>query len=359
MPPINPNMPLLDLSTWSPFRIDALGLVTLIGAEEVSKSIGRLVTSRYTKFLPVLGAYLIAGNQFMTSFPGYTIYNVSDSITTTCVSGWLTRWLNAQDLNSMSLSVFEWTCFQERRNRPWQNVSAGVIGLITMGGLFVIAILSSDGFGIANATAMAFSVLVRWYLVRENMEGLDQAVFKVCRGPSTHYFDERVKLLITLANGKLVTFYAPRGLVVAGFTKKPIPPHDRLYRFMRGVGWLNFGIHIIALGQSYLVSQIYTVVLLVLSTWATIQGLGCDEEEVANRLTAIATKVDTSPSPPDRRLCAYVALEPTDSEEESLAEWGLLPRKANTKWWLEYREAKAKWSEERRKIYAISSQSQD
>ncbi|KAA8567076.1 hypothetical protein EYC84_010149 [Monilinia fructicola] len=324
MPPINPNMPLLDLSTWSPFRIDALGLVTLIGAEEVSKSIGRLVTSRYTKFLPVLGAYLIAGNQFTTSFPGYTIYNVSDSITTTCVSGWLTRWLNAQDLNSMSLSVFEWTCFQKRRNRPWQNVSAGIIGIITMGGLLVIAILSSDGFGIANATAMAISVLVRWYLVRENMEGLDRAVLKVCRGPSTDYFDERVKLLITLANGKLVTFYAPR-----------------------------------ALGQSYLVSQIYTVVLLVLSTWATIHGLGCDEEEVANHLTATATKIDTSSSPPDRRLCAYVALEPTDSEEESLAEWGLLPRKANTKWWLEYSEAKAKWSEERKRIYAISCQSQD
>ncbi|RAL58226.1 hypothetical protein DID88_002275 [Monilinia fructigena] len=300
MPPINPKMPLLDLSTWSPFRIDALGLVTLIGAEEVSKSIGRLVTSRYTKFLPVLGAYLIAGNQFTTSFPGYTIYNVSDSITTTCVSGWLTRWLNAQDFEL-------------------HEPISGVIGLITMGGLLVIAILSSDGFGIANATAMAISVLVRWYLVRENMEGLDQAVLKVCRGPSTDYFGERVKLLITLANGKLVTFYAPR---------------------------------------SYLVSQIYTVVLLVLSTCATIQGLGCDEEEVANHLTAILTKIGTSPSQPDRRLCAYVALEPTDSEEESLAEWGLLPRKANTKWWLEYSEAKAKWSEERKKIYAISCQSQ-
>ncbi|KAI9644818.1 hypothetical protein NHQ30_006845 [Ciborinia camelliae] len=324
-------MPLLDLSTWAPFRIDALGLVTLIGAKEVSKSIGRLVTSRFTKFLPVLGAYLIAGNQFTTMSSGYTIYNVSDSITTTCVSGWLTRWLNAQDLNTMSLSVFEWTYLQSKRNRPWRNVLAGIIGLFTMGGLLVIAILSRDGFGIANATAMAISVLVRWYMVRENMEGLDQAVLKACKGPSADYFDERVKLFITLANGKLVTFYAPRGLVVAGFTRGPTTPQNRAYKLMRGVGWLTFGVHIIALGQSYLTSQIYTVVLLVLSTWATIHGFGCNEEEVANHLRATATKIDTSPPPPDRRLYAYVALEPTDIEEESLAEWGLLPRKANTK----------------------------
>lgn len=41
--------------------------------------------------------------------------------------------------------------------------------------------------------------------------------------------------------------------------------------------------------------------------------------------------MNTSQPLPDRLLCAYVALEPTDTEEESLAELGLLPRKANTK----------------------------
>lgn len=56
------SMPLRSLMYWSPFRLDALGLVTLIGAEEVNQAIGRLVDSKYTTFLPLLGQYLISGN---------------------------------------------------------------------------------------------------------------------------------------------------------------------------------------------------------------------------------------------------------------------------------------------------------
>jgi hypothetical protein len=41
-------MPLEYLSKWAPFRIDALGLVTLIGADDVNRVVGRLVQSRYT-----------------------------------------------------------------------------------------------------------------------------------------------------------------------------------------------------------------------------------------------------------------------------------------------------------------------
>jgi hypothetical protein len=91
-------MPLSYLNSWAPFRIDALGLVTLIGAEGVNKSVGRLLQSRYTKFLPLLGAYLIAGDQFTAMASGFNLYNVSNTITTTSLSAWLTRWMNSQDL---------------------------------------------------------------------------------------------------------------------------------------------------------------------------------------------------------------------------------------------------------------------
>ncbi|APA14781.1 hypothetical protein sscle_13g095510 [Sclerotinia sclerotiorum 1980 UF-70] len=62
------------------------------------------------------------------------------------------------------------------------------------------------------------------------MEGLDQAVLKACTGPSSDYFDGRVKLLITLANDKLANFYAPWGVVVASFTRDRIPPHTELHK---------------------------------------------------------------------------------------------------------------------------------
>ena len=41
--------------SWRQFPLDALGLVTLIGAEEVNQAVGKLVSSRYTTILPLLG----------------------------------------------------------------------------------------------------------------------------------------------------------------------------------------------------------------------------------------------------------------------------------------------------------------
>ena len=81
MAPISATMPLHGLIKWSPFRLDALGLVTLIGADEVNQAVGRLVYSRYTTFLPLLGQYLISGNQFTTAVPGFTLYNLTDATT--------------------------------------------------------------------------------------------------------------------------------------------------------------------------------------------------------------------------------------------------------------------------------------
>jgi len=88
-------MPLHRLMGWRPFRLDALDLVTLIGAEEGNCAVGRLVSSRYTTFLPLLGQYLISGNQFTTSVPGVTLYNLTDSFTATSLSGGLSRWLKS------------------------------------------------------------------------------------------------------------------------------------------------------------------------------------------------------------------------------------------------------------------------
>lgn len=43
--------PLRKLHHWRPFRIDALGLVTLLGAEEVDLGIGTLQKRRFTEWV--------------------------------------------------------------------------------------------------------------------------------------------------------------------------------------------------------------------------------------------------------------------------------------------------------------------
>ena len=96
-------MPLQDIKSWSEkstFSIDALGLVTLLGAEEVNQSVGHLQRRRYTEYLPLLAAFVIAGNRFTAEQPGFVIYNLTDGITSTELKGWFTRWLMSQNVNN-------------------------------------------------------------------------------------------------------------------------------------------------------------------------------------------------------------------------------------------------------------------
>jgi len=330
-----PKMPLHSLLDFSPFRIDALGLVTLIGAEEVNRTVGRLSSSRYTKFLPLLGAYLIASNQFTSNQSGYQLYNVTDGITTNAVSGWFSRWLDTQEVKD-SGSAFEWRVRREKRTGSWDTLIAAGIASFLIGGLLALSILMGDWFGLANACSMAASVLVRWTLVEENVDGLNIAAVATMGKKGMR---QRVKLLITLANGRIVTIYAPRGLVIAGFTKRIEPVRKAVYQWGKRAGWFFFGVHITTLGQSDLVSQLYTVFLLVLSTWATVHGVGSEEGSIGEWIEN--EEVEEYQSCEPRRRTAYAKLRCTPEEEDSLMLWGLLPHKSNKAWWEEYEACKA------------------
>ncbi|KAF7534067.1 hypothetical protein G7054_g6533 [Neopestalotiopsis clavispora] len=220
-----------------------------------------------------------------------------------------------------------------------------------MGASFVIAILLSDWWGLANAISMAMSVVVRCRLVQENVNALDSAVIDACYGRSgihnIHGDTEKVKLLISLADGRMVTMHAPRGLVLEGFTKslKILRPH--LYAYTKAFGWFVFGVHALSLGQADFLSQIYAVSLLVLSTWATAKGLGCNECSITDHISAQRIEtVDHRGSIPDKRMWAYIKLECDDIEEAFLADWGLLPCKAKEKWWRTFGDCKKDWKEQ-------------
>ena len=85
------SLPLQGLSRWAPFKIDALGLVTLLGQEEVNAKLGRLVREGYLDFMPLLGAFVIAGDLFRDRQAGFNLYNITSGITTPEMAGWFTR----------------------------------------------------------------------------------------------------------------------------------------------------------------------------------------------------------------------------------------------------------------------------
>src|SRR6201996_5083392 len=100
-------LPWAQLKPWQPFRLDALGLVTLLGADEVNNSVGRLVTSRWLEYMPLLGAFVIAGDRFKEKKPSFNIYNISSGINTSDLSSWFTRWMLAQEFE-VARSVVYW-----------------------------------------------------------------------------------------------------------------------------------------------------------------------------------------------------------------------------------------------------------
>ncbi|KAL3422516.1 hypothetical protein PVAG01_06672 [Phlyctema vagabunda] len=329
-------MPLEALMRWQPFRLDALGLVTLIGAEEVNDAVGRLTSSRYTTFLPLLGQHLVAGNKFTTPVPGYTLYNITDAITTTNISGWFSRWLSAQKIKN-STTVFDWTVRPVPQQKQYKDRFTELTGCMVLCLMITLTILMGDWWGLSNSVAIAGSTVVRWFLVQQNIRGLSQQCVKACYENGAMNSLDIVKVLVTLNNGKMVTVYSPRGLLMAGFTKRPSPLDPNFYTWARRFGWLFFGLHVVALGQCNLVTQTFTVVLLVGSTWLVVRGFGANDSELGDYISVV--KLDNIRRD-DRRMWAYAELQPTIEEEETLVTWNLLPRHVNKAWWEDYGRAK-------------------
>jgi hypothetical protein len=139
---VNP-MPWRDVKQWRPFSIDALGLVTLLGAEEVNKALGTLERRRYTEYLPFLAAYIIAGDRFVDEQAGHSLYNVTDGITTTELKGWFTRWLSSQRVSNAT-TVFRWRVSGKARHVEAADMVAPMLSFLCVTPLLVCTILVSQ-----------------------------------------------------------------------------------------------------------------------------------------------------------------------------------------------------------------------
>ena len=117
------------------------------------------------------------------------------------------------------ITVLKWDVEPTKRSAVAKEIFAAVIGFIANGSLITIAASQGDFYGLANAIAMAVSVMVRLTMVHENRKHLNQIVDGCSRGITGNSFLEPnqdknwVKIVVTAPEDKVVTFLIQRGLV--------------------------------------------------------------------------------------------------------------------------------------------------
>jgi hypothetical protein len=315
------------ISEWAPFQIDALGLVTIFGAKEMNTSIGNLSKSWVTEWLPILGSYAVANNEIADPEHGYVLYNITDGIMATDVAAWFTRWLSSFPPNYASTVIR--LKIDGKRLPAARSISAMVIGGSIIVLSLCLAVLTADPWGIANSLAMCGQAFVRQHMVGQLRASMDETVSKVYQDPG-----EDVKAFLTLPNGKAVTIFGPRGLVVGCIVTDARPRHPHHYFLARAIGWTFFAAHAIALGMSNLFNQIVTVIIMILATYLTATRVGDNCEMIGShlRLEVEMGEAEWTRSP------AYARIEMTPEEEDKMVHWSLMPHRSNSKWWTRYNE---------------------
>jgi hypothetical protein len=350
------TMPLEHVRDWKPFQIDALGLVTLLGADEVNQSVGTLQHRRYTEYLPLLAAFVIAGDRFVTEQPGFVLYNLTDGITSTELKGWFTRWLMSQPVNNATTEL-KWGT--NKGKTDLKDRVAPILSFTLVIPLLVMTILVGDWYGVGNAAAIIISILTRVYLVSQRRQTRDTAA-ATPKGAK----EQPLKVLcIIRSDGKMVTCKVPQS-VLDTFVKTEKVDHKDFYHGVRWLCWLALGVHMCILGMCSLFTQIYTVVLLVLSTWwftsdfpwDIVRQVQTPGDEYTESVTEIpfnddwtVTQTDhptkkavgTGVAGIDKRQYAWARLDLDDGAEAAMKAWNLFPIEAkNDKWLPQYQALK-------------------
>jgi len=101
----------------------------------------------------------------------------------------------------------------------------------------------------------------------------------------------KVKMLVVLDDSKVITMIAQENLMPTVFAGNPEPPRTWVYTIFRWIGWLAFAVHIISIGMSKLATQIYTVVVLAVSTILLVSKIGCDDSRAKAQLAALGSDI--------------------------------------------------------------------
>lgn len=393
------RLPLESLKAFSEtssFKIDALGLVTLLGADEVNLAVGTLHSRRYTEHLPLLAAFVVAGGRFTSEQLGFVMYNLTDGIITTELKGWFTRWLMSHNVNNAT-TEFSW----QRHGMGTHNrcFIPAVLSFSLIAPLLSCTILMGDWYGVGNVIAIILSVFIRRTLLvqlrtardkkveppptgkparnqddepaaasgESNTRELDSSGEPHCDESNSARGQKKVEasvLCVIRPDGKMVTIRAPPSILET-FIKDSRVTKQTTYTLLRHLGWLAFGVQVCILGMCTLFTQIYTVLLLVISTWFFTRNLrhdmnheivqessgdfGVTRTEIHFNDEWIVTKTDherlrksvpgseiATPRTWDRRLVAWARIniyedDPTKRQVYGrlLSSWNLLPSETN------------------------------
>lgn len=319
------------IQSWAPVQIDALGLVTILGAESAKHVLGQLTANRFTDWLPLLAAHVIATDEFAQPQGGFALYNISDGIMANDLTGWFTRWLLSEDLANCSsnIKIVTFTSkAMDKKQKMDQNLSRafGLLGLAPA----LLAGLIGDWWGLANGLAVLISVLVRRFVLAEHRRAVDDALYQASKTST-----EPVKVFTTLPNGTAVTISTTRGILIDCLLTITRPRRRRLYNAVRNLGWLVFGIHLISLGMASLFSQILYIVSVITATLVTFRQVGTNRRRVGHNLELTIEKRELR-----FRAATFASLELTKSEEDSMILWNLMPHRSYKNWWEKYETTK-------------------
>ncbi|KAM0718809.1 hypothetical protein Q7P37_005880 [Cladosporium fusiforme] len=364
--------PLEFAKNWRPFSLPTLGLLTLLGADEVARAVGSMSRNTLTDFMPLLGGHKIAGNQFATSEPGYTMYNLTDGITNTELTAWFTRWLSQHATEKFSVIELK----VKRKNRSYIRMYrlAFVLGATVHLALLAFAVLQRDFYGVANGAALVTATLTRYYLIRDILRVYDNAISENASQnlPPEQWAvkGKKKKVLIVRPDGGLVVMYVQLGILLTLFDKRESVTdifswaqfRKILYTGARGVDWLAFGVHIVTIGQATLPSQLLVVGVMAIAAVLTIFNVGTQHKDILrNRshpksadkgdyqkyeigsLLKIKLKIPRKQLRSDKtfnsRRSMYALLAPNKKEQRWMREWGLISLAPNEDWypgWFEF-----------------------
>ncbi|KAN0112387.1 hypothetical protein V8E51_005338 [Hyaloscypha variabilis] len=357
--------------TWQPFRIDALGLITLLGASELDSAIGQLFFPNIIELLPLLAPFIISNNSFMKPVAGVTLYNITDGIVAIDISGWVVRWLMNRELSWSSATLIisrssafrikdktgEGECGQKSTKKiskriMWHNlcsiifapsesqVIGVIVGTVAIIPMMLVPLLQRDWFGFLNATALLVTVITRALAVRLNRKAVSKSVSEGL--DKSERGREMVKLVATLPDGKLLTIHCQRGIVKYTLLSAPQPQKWK-YRWVLGVSWIALSCHVVCIGMASLIDQMVCVVIIIASTiiFVTIARRKVHENDNFGAVYRIgvgdgAMSWHLSAEHEDGRSAAYARLGLTEEEERTMCQWHLFPMRSNQMWWERY-----------------------
>ncbi|KAH3945329.1 hypothetical protein HBI56_073280 [Parastagonospora nodorum] len=323
---------LIPVKVWSPFKIDALGLITLLGAEAMRKSLGQLVYTPWEHF-PLLAGYIFADNSVAEPVPGFILYNISEGIMATDLSSWFTRWLLCQQINSPTtvLKIRDAGKIAKETNTLHGAIAAFAVTLNVA--LIVLPALLCDWYGFAASLSLVGLIVVRFWTLTASREALDSNGKRAAGVTKL----KQIKMFVTMPNGNVVTIRTTTGIVQDCLLTEARPQPKKAHSIVRAICWMLFGVHAISLGMACLVMQLVLVSATLLFSIAADQGWlnRHDQSKITRIGNRLLIERDVAGGQQNRSK-AYALLKLTAGEEQAMIEWSLMPKRLNKIWWTVY-----------------------